>query len=342
MPIEDAFLQDIRQHPGDDTPRLILADWLDERGDADRAEFIRVQCALAAAADDDPSRGRLAERERKLLEGHAGRWVGELAEWLEGWEFRRGFLESVTATARTFLDVGARLAAPPTVRRLRLVNAGRFLHAVALSPHLARFAALDLSGNGVDADGAAALSGSPYLAGLTRLDLGDNLLGDAGVRMVARSRRLPGLTDLNLRNNNVGDAGLQALGAADHLPRLCRLNLASNHVTCEGVAALARSPLGARLATLDLAENYVGCRGVGALAGSPQLRSLRALRLARNQIAGHGARALAGSPLLEQLTELEMEHNRPVYREGWGVLEKSPHWRRLTRQDPELACGTES
>ena len=33
MPVEDAFLADIRDHPDDDTPRLIYADWLEERGD---------------------------------------------------------------------------------------------------------------------------------------------------------------------------------------------------------------------------------------------------------------------------------------------------------------------
>jgi uncharacterized protein (TIGR02996 family) len=54
MKHEDAFLQSIREHPEDDTPRLIFADWLDEHdngknGYAPRAEFIRVQCELAGA-----------------------------------------------------------------------------------------------------------------------------------------------------------------------------------------------------------------------------------------------------------------------------------------------------
>ena len=39
---DDAFLQAIRDAPDDDAPRLIYADWLDERGDP-RGEFIRVQ-----------------------------------------------------------------------------------------------------------------------------------------------------------------------------------------------------------------------------------------------------------------------------------------------------------
>ena len=43
----EAFMQAILDAPDDDTPRLIFADWLDEHGEAERAEFIRVQCELA-------------------------------------------------------------------------------------------------------------------------------------------------------------------------------------------------------------------------------------------------------------------------------------------------------
>lgn len=35
----------------DDAPRLEYADWLDEQGDAERAEFVRVQCELARAGN---------------------------------------------------------------------------------------------------------------------------------------------------------------------------------------------------------------------------------------------------------------------------------------------------
>jgi uncharacterized protein (TIGR02996 family) len=38
-----AFLRDVIEHPDDDAPRLIFADWLDDNSDSDRAEFIRVQ-----------------------------------------------------------------------------------------------------------------------------------------------------------------------------------------------------------------------------------------------------------------------------------------------------------
>ena len=42
-----AFLAAICANPADDTPRLVYADWLDEHGQPERAEFVRVQCELA-------------------------------------------------------------------------------------------------------------------------------------------------------------------------------------------------------------------------------------------------------------------------------------------------------
>lgn len=46
-----AFLRAIIAEPDDDLPRLIFADWLDERGEADRASFIRCQVELARIPD---------------------------------------------------------------------------------------------------------------------------------------------------------------------------------------------------------------------------------------------------------------------------------------------------
>lgn len=42
-----SLLRAILEHPGDTTVRLVYADWLDENGDGERAELIRVQVAMA-------------------------------------------------------------------------------------------------------------------------------------------------------------------------------------------------------------------------------------------------------------------------------------------------------
>jgi uncharacterized protein (TIGR02996 family) len=57
---DDAFLQAILESPDDDTPRLVYADYLDEHGETDRAEFIRVQVALASLPPGNPPRKQQA------------------------------------------------------------------------------------------------------------------------------------------------------------------------------------------------------------------------------------------------------------------------------------------
>ena len=65
MSDEAAFLMAIQSRPRDDLPRLVFADWLDERDDP-RGDFIRLHLALSAAAPDHPDRVA-AEHELSLL-----------------------------------------------------------------------------------------------------------------------------------------------------------------------------------------------------------------------------------------------------------------------------------
>ena len=94
----EAFLRTIIAQPDDDLPRLVYADWLDERDDPARAEFIRIQCELAHLPDDDAERRPMLEdREHELLAEHEPAWLGSELVGLQEWEFQRGFLHSMTA-----------------------------------------------------------------------------------------------------------------------------------------------------------------------------------------------------------------------------------------------------
>src|SRR4051794_1321406 len=64
---EESFLAAIIDCPEDDTHRLVYADWLDDHGQPERAEFIRLQCRLACLSEEDPQREQLEKRERELL-----------------------------------------------------------------------------------------------------------------------------------------------------------------------------------------------------------------------------------------------------------------------------------
>jgi uncharacterized protein (TIGR02996 family) len=65
---EDAeFLKAIRAAPADDLPRLVYADWLDERG-RPGGEFLRIDCQIAALDPTEDER-RQQDREKMRQEG---------------------------------------------------------------------------------------------------------------------------------------------------------------------------------------------------------------------------------------------------------------------------------
>ena len=83
----EPFIATIRAAPEDDAPRLIYADWLDDQGDAARAEFIRVQCELARRESAD-----LRAHETALLAAHHDAFAGRLARPGVRYRFHRGFI----------------------------------------------------------------------------------------------------------------------------------------------------------------------------------------------------------------------------------------------------------
>jgi uncharacterized protein (TIGR02996 family) len=232
---EEAFLADIVEHPEDDAPRLVYADWLDEHGRPERAEFIRAQVELARAGEDDPGRDRLVERERQLLDAHGTAWRAELPGWArKGCVFRRGFVEQVTATVAQFVKQAHLLWRQTPAFHVRLKRAFGHADALAASPHLARVTALDLGAdryrNLIGDEGVRALASSPHLARLTALDLAFNGVTAAGARALAQSPYLTRLTTLKLSGhhdyssyNRVGSEGARALAASPHLARLSAL-----------------------------------------------------------------------------------------------------------------------
>src|SRR5262245_4711995 len=98
-----ALIREIVECPDDDLPRLVYADWLDDHGQAERAEFIRVQVELAGLAEEADERIELEHRERRLRKRHEREWLGALREKLHGWAFSRGFLSHVSLDAEELL-----------------------------------------------------------------------------------------------------------------------------------------------------------------------------------------------------------------------------------------------
>jgi uncharacterized protein (TIGR02996 family) len=331
----DALLAAAVAAPEDDLPRLVFADWLDEHGDPDRAEFIRLQIALARGQADEPAVA--AARARELLAEHKPAWeIPGLQP--AGQSFRRGFVEGLRMAAEPFVAHAERISRAAPVVELRLQTAAPFLVDLATVPWLDRVETLDLRANnhlaprlgpffaaarlprlralnlqntglaGDDYDTLAAAAGG--LPRLERLVLSGNYVGDAGCERLAGARSLAGLRELVMRcdmiafSDAIHAAGAAALAESPHLTDLRSLDLAGHHIGDAGLRALAHSPNAAALEVLDVSQNdvgEVGDSGVEALTESPHLGRLRRLDLTRNRLGRLGAAALARWPHLPRM-----------------------------------------
>jgi uncharacterized protein (TIGR02996 family) len=289
------FFQAIRDEPDDDTPRLVYSDWLEEHGDLARAEFIRVQCALAELAPDDPHEALLKAREEELLAAHREAWW----PWHSGGmqvRFVRGFPEEVSAEWDVFLFHADRIVELTPLLRLQLQFANT-------TQQISRL-------------GIQRLSGSPACASVVALGLRGHTLDQEKLEDLLASD-WPVLRTLRVSHCAVHAGRVRILAAAPVLPRLTTLDLACNHVAAEGLLALLEAP-GFRVADLDVSGNTdfapyaelhspipnIGSHGVTALANHPAAFHLRRLNLRNNGLNDHAYEALLASPYFDSIQEL--------------------------------------
>jgi uncharacterized protein (TIGR02996 family) len=251
MSPQGAFLEEILAHPDDDTPRLIYADWLQERGSSEglpsatqRGEFIRLQCELEHESSSE-RRQLMAWRIHELLSCHEQAWVDAVIADYGGWQFRRGFVERVSMYAHRFLALADMIWRANPVREADLAISGCEIATLAQWPQLARLTGLYLGGNAIDDDALRLLVASPFLAQLRTLDLHDNAIGAAGIVALTESPMLASLQALDLSRNRLDAGAVETLLSWPHLDRLTRLDLSGNSLD-ESSRRLLSERLGAR------------------------------------------------------------------------------------------------
>jgi uncharacterized protein (TIGR02996 family) len=245
-PDELAFYKRMSADPDDDLPRLAFADWLDEHGLADRAEFVRLQIDRVRNHPSDPP----SARERELLDAHRADWLTEVPPgFRDGAEFARGFVAKVQCDATalltrptpvvvapvedmtivvTALDLSMELVTPPPLTlplKALTVQCEPFVgHAVAM--YLERF--------------------GPQYPRLERLTIRDIGFSDYGVRMTTPAL-FPRLTALDLCHCGITDAGADILIASPWPGRLTELRLDDNRWITPPKLARLRAAFGPAL-----------------------------------------------------------------------------------------------
>lgn len=247
---QEDFVQEIASRPDDDTPRLVYADWLEDRGDP-QGEFIRLQCELTQSANEPDRVEELRRRQRELLTAHRTEWVRAVSGSILWSEFRRGLLEEVIIDGSSFVHEGRQ-----ALRRAPILELGTSL---ASNEQIAAFAA------------------QPEMRQLRKLRLGCSALGDIAIRRLVQSPHFPSLKVLWLTRCNLGPAGVEALANCSALAGLETLVLTGNPLGDSGARILADSPMFANLRQLSLADCEITGDGESVLSKSPTLKHTEGL-----------------------------------------------------------------
>jgi uncharacterized protein (TIGR02996 family) len=231
----EALFRAVCEEPWDDAVRLVYADWLEEHGQPQRADFIRFQCDYALWISSQSQQRRRWWEQYEKFQPLLPLWEKELptlagVKWHAGW-FDRGFIDAFAfqsakafrqhaeavfaaspvaevevrrVTDRTVREV---LASPLLARLRKLYLVGRFTDVgvtlVAACPALERLHALCLWGGGCGDAGAEAIARSPHLGRLKCLSFyGHRRIGDRGALALAESRCLGTVTDLVLHGTH--------------------------------------------------------------------------------------------------------------------------------------------
>ena len=336
----DALLAAIRATPEEDTPRLVFADWLDENGDPDRAEFIRLQCECARFADEDCDSYAmyaflrdhysvgliatdwtridagvhrlvaLAMRANDLLRQHSARWLPKVPKKYEVEidEFDRGFPYRVQFSGLRNLPKSADLihTSVPAVTLKSDEFTGRVVEQLADVGLLDRMNALEFTGE--CASGLRELGNRPEAARIRAIATrhGD---AEAVASALADAPNFTGLRTLDMSTAYTSAAAAQTLFGAKCLRTLRRLYLRGrNDWYADTLRALGAGGF-TNLTSLRIERAGLDDDAAEVLAACPDLSQLRTLDLSNNRITGSGATALLCSPHLANLVNLCLDRN---------------------------------
>jgi uncharacterized protein (TIGR02996 family) len=280
MTDEAALLQAIADQPEADTPRLVYADWLDERGgeaNRARAEFIRLQIMLyrlaAETAESKAARPRAAE----LLNRFATEW-GFPPRESNRYDVRRGFIDEwYLQLSRGHAEIEAFVRCLSRFPITRVV-----LNANLLQPPMTS-----------DSELIAQLD-VPAIHKLRSMEIAAPAYGPALLEVLLSLRQAPALKSLTIAGVTVeaavSIASLPKLGSLESLYFRFGAPGRNGGVRDTGAVAIATSTVLHELRGLSLRGTRVRNRGALALAASRTLGKLERLILTENPGIGATAR----------------------------------------------------
>src|SRR5262245_23509431 len=293
----DALYQAILDAPDDDAPRLVWADWLDEQGQPDRAEFVRLQCEFAKLDPGDLRLEELTEQFGRLTVNREA-WTAGLGPYARNCGFWRGLPDWFElSTGRLVADLNElRRQVPAQCLSLTLSGGGH--------PELGNWAGLEpircLDVTEADADPfypESSLRGWVWLIHSARLrGLGsfraDMVESSVGFISALRGTDWPDLRDLGLRIH--------------HVPLREPPTTPWQAPPSPPWQDLAEAPWFSNLRSLDLRDCRLGDAGLDRLLTASPPLALTRLNLGANDLTAAGVRRLASSRALARVRRLAL------------------------------------
>jgi uncharacterized protein (TIGR02996 family) len=223
----EAFLRAIFDAPDDDTPRLVYADFLEENGEPERAELIRVQCELSRLPPYD-AEPQHSERRFQLLTRQAVLLSKNLLPvWRDrGFPAREYHVTLEGNDLRDLLSLRRRLVRDDPhwfgvtslgVRAQPPLDPAR-VDALFSLLAFARVTTLDLRGSHSEEE-------DPQGNGILSVYVTYPTIGLPGVHALAANKGMRRITALVLSNNDLDNDAARALVNSPYLDNLKRLEL---------------------------------------------------------------------------------------------------------------------
>jgi uncharacterized protein (TIGR02996 family) len=324
-------------NPDEDTPRLALADWLEEHGDEHdraRAEFIRLQCQIARireAAPSPPTIQLLARcEELQNIQGQA--WLGPLWDMTgAGYrdrQFDRGLLSWWYADASEFLKKPHQDAVCEQfpwlgVALLMLTRKFSHVHRVAESPALGWVSAFSWRRSRLKDLAFRALATSPHTARISQLEIDHPHCTNAGLFALAESACWPNLRRLGLTDGQWGGRytyeGIHAVLNSPHLPHLCELNLTGTQQKEVECPAFYQNEGWRRVRVLWRGPDV----RIRDLAASPYFTALEEVHVNQATLTDDAVETLLANPAFAKLRKLTLSHINARTRPLSAAVEES-------------------
>jgi len=343
-PEYDALYAAVCATPDDDTPRLVLADWLDEHDDPHRAAHIRGAVNFARMQENDPHTAAVVAMRRRAghtdwfhyadvaaISPEVARMDGfqkQAVKWQTKAEVRwkhvmgkrsvgtapglqRGFPHTITV--RDCKSYAAKQPPENLPGYSYFVVEPRINGAFddfLACPNFARATGVYLY-SATSPEVIRGFGHCPAVRNFRSLKLSFNSANPAYVVAVAMQPNWSGLTHLEFWRSDYGRDSLLDLPPeftrATQFATLQALELGLRGITGASVVSLAQMPW-PHLRTLDLHYNRVSALGAAALANG-KFPELRSLDLSSNRIGNIGAAAFADSGKLPALATLDLSSN---------------------------------